>query len=147
MKIRLADKSDIKKIVSNNIKLAVESENKTLDYETVYDGVKNIINDDKKGFYLIAENKNKIIGQLMITYEWSDWNNKNIWWIQSVYVDEENRNKKVFKNLINYVKLIAERNNILYLKLYVYKDNEIAKIVYEKIGMNKDFYDLFTLKL
>lgn len=147
MKIRFANELDIEKIAKNNIKLAFESENKSIEYFTVCNGIRNIINDNKKGFYLIAENKNKIIGQLMVTYEWSDWNNKNIWWIQSVYVCKENRKKKVFKNLINYVKLIAKENNILYLKLYVYKDNEIAKIAYEKIGMKKEYYDLYMLNL
>ena len=27
-----------------------------------------------------------VVASLMITHEWSDWRNGDVWWIQSVYV-------------------------------------------------------------
>jgi ribosomal protein S18 acetylase RimI-like enzyme len=147
MKIRKAEEQDIEKITQNNVLLALETENKSLDFKTVYDGVKNIILNNMKGFYLIIEIDNKIIGQLMITYEWSDWNNMNIWWIQSVYVNKEYRQKNIFNKLYNNIKVIAKKNNIKILKLYVYKKNKLAKIVYEKIGMKKELYDIYTYNI
>jgi ribosomal protein S18 acetylase RimI-like enzyme len=147
MLIRKAKNSDIEKIVLNNIKLANETEDKKIDYNIVYNGVNNIISDKKKGFYIITEENNKIIGQIMITYEWSDWHNKNIWWIQSVYVNEDYRRKNIFKNMLNYIKKLAEKKRILKLNLYVYQDNIKAKLAYEKIGMKKDNYDIYKYKL
>jgi N-acetylglutamate synthase-like GNAT family acetyltransferase len=147
MKIRKADKNDIEVIVKNNILLASETENLTIDYNTVFYGVKNIIEDDTKGFYLVFERNNSIIGQLMITYEWSDWNNKYMWWIQSVYVDKLFRKSGVFNALLNHIKKLAMKNNIKNLKLYVNKKNLIAKSVYNKIGMSKELYDIYKIEL
>ena len=39
----------------------------------------------------------------MITYEWSDSRNGNIWWIQSVYVKPDFRGAGVFKALFDQV--------------------------------------------
>lgn len=147
MNIRKATKKDIENISKNNILLALESENKSIEYDTVHNGVKNIIDDENKGFYLVFELNNKIVGQLMITYEWSDWYNKMNWWIQSVYIDKSNRRKGIFNYLIDYLKKLAFEKNISILKLYVYKKNLMAKKVYEKLGMNKALYDIYDIKL
>jgi ribosomal protein S18 acetylase RimI-like enzyme len=147
MKIRKANIGDLKIITNNNLLLAFESENKKLNYDLVYNGVKNLIDDDKKGFYLVVEHNKIIIGQLIITYEWSDWNNKTIWWIQSVYVDKSYRRMGVFKNLLNTIKKIAKGKNIINLKLYVHKDNKNAKKVYEKIGMKIESYNIYQLEI
>ena len=40
MTIRKATKEDIEEISNNNILLAMESENKSINYDTVYKGVK-----------------------------------------------------------------------------------------------------------
>jgi len=145
--IRKANKKDIEKITNNNLLLALESENKSIDYYTVYNGVKNLIDDETKGFYLVIEKNNRIIGQLMITYEWSDWNNKFIWWIQSVYVDKSNRKKGAFNNLMKSIKKLAKETDIKNLKLYVYRNNLNAIKVYERVGMSKEFYDIYKIDL
>jgi ribosomal protein S18 acetylase RimI-like enzyme len=147
MTIRKAKIDDIDIIVNNNISLALESEKKSIDYDTVYNGVKSIIKDSNKGFYLVFERNNKIIGQLMITFEWSDWNDKSIWWIQSVFVDKSNRRIGVFNDLIRYIKVMAKNNKVKNLKLYVHKKNINAKKVYEKMGMSKEQYDIYKLDL
>jgi len=147
MIIRIANNNDIEKIANNNLLLAIESENKTIDYSTVYDGVKNLINDKSKGFYLVFQKNKSIIGQLMITYEWSDWNNNFNWWIQSVYIDKSYRKKGVFTKLINYIKIIAKDNGVNKLKLYVYKSNNNAIIAYEKIGFEKEYFDIYQINL
>ncbi len=147
MTIRKAKTDDIEIIVNNNILLALESEKKSIDYDTVYNGVKSMIMDSNKGFYLVFERSNKIIGQLMITFEWSDWNDKSIWWIQSVFVDKSNRRTGVFNDLIRYIKVMAKNYKVKNLKLYVHKKNINAKKVYEKLGMMKEPYDIYKLDL
>jgi len=37
----------------------------------------------------------------MITHEWSDWRNGDIWWIQSVYVHADFRRKGVFSAAVS----------------------------------------------
>jgi ribosomal protein S18 acetylase RimI-like enzyme len=148
MIVEKANYEDANVIAENNILLAKESENKTIDYETVLKGVKNLISNEKNGFYLIAKNnKNKIIGQLMITYEWSDWHNNLIWWIQSVYVVNSFRKKGIFKQLFNNIKIRAIENNVDTLRLYVYENNLLAKKAYEKIKMSKGPYEFFEYKI
>jgi ribosomal protein S18 acetylase RimI-like enzyme len=147
MKIRIATDEDIEKITKNNLLIALESEKKKIDYGTVYEAVKNLIKDKSKGFYLVYQKNSKIIGQLMITYEWSDWNNNFIWWIQSAYVDKSYRKQGIFNKLINHIKIIAKDNEVNKLKLYVYQNNDKAITAYKKIGFKKQFYEIYQIDL
>ena len=85
MKITQPTIEDTNSLVEFNIKMAAETENKILDKNTVTNGVRKVINNSEMGYYVIAKKSNKIMGSLMITYEWSDWRNGMFWWIQSVY--------------------------------------------------------------
>jgi ribosomal protein S18 acetylase RimI-like enzyme len=147
MYIRKACFSDAEKIAENNCFLAKESEGTDISFEVTLNGVKEIIKDKNKGFYLLIEEKNEVIGQLLITYEYSDWKNKNMWWLQSVYIKNEYRKKGFFKALFEEVKNIAKNNKIEILRLYVYKKNKSAIEVYKKIGMIKKEYLIFESKL
>ena len=145
--IRKAKHEDLEKIVYFNIKMAKETEGKILDKNIVQEGVKAVLNNKIKGFYLIAEDNKAtktLGGQLMVTFEWSDWRNKNIWWIQSVYVDKKYRNKKVFSQLYRTVtKMALSDGSVGGLRLYVEKHNNFAKQVYESLGMKKTSYEIY----
>jgi GNAT superfamily N-acetyltransferase len=143
MKIRIATKKDAEMITTLNIALANESENIILNPETVLGGVKALLSDKNKGFYLVAEENNTIVGQVMITVEWSDWRNKPIWWVQSVYVQKESRKKKVFTELLDYVRQKARKKGVAFLRLYVHKDNRSALDVYKKIGWRQEPYIVY----
>lgn len=140
MKVRRANPNDVDAIVSQNMSLAKESENIILNKERVFAGVHALLSDKNKGFYVVAEENNHIIGQLMITVEWSDWRNKPIWWIQSVYIQKEWRNKKVFTQLLDFIRKQALEQNVAFLRLYVHKDNYTAIQVYEKSKWNQEPY-------
>jgi len=99
MFIRLANLDDAEAIAENNVLLANESEKLDISFEKTLGGVKRVVSDPGKGFFLIVEEDDIIVGQLMITFEWSDWKNKTIWWLQSVYVRENYRLKGIFKHL------------------------------------------------
>lgn len=86
IQIREAEYNDAPVIVEFNSLLAKETEGKSLDRQRLLRGVQTILRDPKKGTYYLAEIDGTIVGQLLITYEWSDWRNGNFWWIQSVYV-------------------------------------------------------------
>jgi len=145
MNIRYADINDAVPIAENNVLLAQESEGLSVDFNTVLNGVKAVLSDKTKGFYVVVEDLNSIIGQLMITFEWSDWNNKNVWWLQSVYIKKSWRRKKIFSQLLDHVKDIACIHNVDTLRLYVYNDNIKAIETYLARGMKKKSYSIFQL--
>ena len=147
MIIRKANINDAETIAENNVKLAYESEGLKISYETTLEGVKSVLSDPTKGFYLVAEKDNEIIGELMITFEWSDWRSKNMWWIQSVYVKESWRRKNVFKILVEKTKKIAIENDVSIIKLYVHSENKKAITAYNRVGMKKTPYEVYELFL
>jgi GNAT superfamily N-acetyltransferase len=114
----------------------------------LYGAAKAIIKDPHKGFYLAAEIKGQIIGQLMVTNEWSDWRNKYFLWIQSVYVQEDHRKKGILSALFHHLKEMAScGKDVAGLRLYVEKNNETAQTVYENLGMHKPGYDIYEVLL
>jgi len=147
MLIRNATLNDAEIIAENNLLLAQESENIRIKHEMVIEGVKTIITDEQKGFYLVVENRNEIIGQMMITFEWSDWRNKNIWWLQSVYVRKGWRRKGIFTQLLKTIKQRALEHNVDVLRLYVHKNNKNAKKTYQQLKMIKEPYDIYQMEL
>jgi len=52
----------------------------------------------------------------------------------------------VFRLLYNHVENLAKESQILSLRLYVERDNTIAKNTYQKLGMNLSHYDMFEKK-
>jgi ribosomal protein S18 acetylase RimI-like enzyme len=144
MIIREAEIEDKPAIVTFQLNMALETESISLDKSILEQGVSKVIEDKTKGKYYVAEMNREVIASLLITYEWSDWRNKQVWWIQSVYVNKAFRNQGVYKTLYEHVKLIARNNpNVAGIRLYVDNSNELAQEVYRKIGMNGEHYKVF----
>jgi ribosomal protein S18 acetylase RimI-like enzyme len=144
MNIRTAQKEDTVSLVEFNQSMALETEGKNLDAETLRGGVEAVFSDSKKGFYVVAEADGAIIGGLMVTYEWSDWRNGWFWWIQSVYILPSFRGKGVYRMLYDFVKAKAAREeNICGFRLYVERENANAQRVYEKLGMKASHYLMY----
>jgi len=95
--VRPANLSDADVIVDFNARLAQETEHLTLDPALLALGVQAVLADPAKGRYWLAQTDGRIIGQISLTYEWSDWRNGWFWWIQSVYVLAEYRRLGVFR--------------------------------------------------
>jgi len=145
--IRKAEAGDAAAIAQFNMLIARETEDKELEPQVALDGVKAIFTDPSKGFYLVALSGADIVGQLMVTDEWSDWRNKYFLWIQSVYVRQEFRKNKVFSKLYHHLLDMAKkRDDVGGLRLYVEKNNNVAKRVYEVLGMSKTIYDLYEIE-
>lgn len=124
--------------------MALETEGKQLDARTLRGGVEAVFDDSKKGFYVVAEADGVIVGGLMVTYEWSDWRNGWFWWIQSVYITPGYRGKGIYRMLYDFVKKKAAReNDVCGFRLYVEKENESARKVYEKLGMEASHYLMY----
>ena len=147
-KIRPAQFTDAPSIAGFNLLLAAETEDLSLDPARVRAGVEALLRDSSKGTYYVAEFGGEVVGQLMITYEWSDWRNGNIWWIQSVFVEKRFRGKGVFARLFRYVRELAcQRQDVAAIRLYMHHANQAARKAYETLGMRRTHYEVFELEL
>ena len=125
-------------------RLAYESEEVTLDSSTLRKGMEAMFADPGKGIYYIASDGDEVVGCHMITYEWSDWKNGMVWWLQSVYVKESHRKKGIFKMMYdNVISMIKKDPSLIALRLYVDKSNERAMKVYSAMGMDGSHYTVY----
>ena len=139
-----ATSDDVDAIAQFNIAMAAETEDLVLDPSIVRAGGAGVFNDPDRGFYLVARSEGKLVGSLMITYEWSDWRNGNLWWIQSVYVVPSSRGQGIFRSLYeDVVSFAKEAENVRGIRLYVEKDNRNAQKVYQRLGMSETAYRVF----
>ena len=146
--IRPAAVSDIPLIVSHNLALATETEAKQLDKDTVTAGVACFMEHPEFGFYIIAEINGQPAAQTMITYEWSDWRNGVIWWIQSVYVAPQYRRRGLYRKLYEFVKTAARKDGgVRELRLYVDQHNKNAQRTYQALGMQQSHYLLYEAEV
>ncbi|MGC9308417.1 MAG: GNAT family N-acetyltransferase [Thermoplasmatota archaeon] len=145
MEIRKACSTDAEDIAVHNIALARESENKTISPDTARRGVQAILDDPAKGFYLVAVDEQCIIGELMVTYEWSDWRARSIWWLQSVYVTPSQRQQGIFTRLLKRLREMAHEQDICELRLYVHHDNEAACQTYHRLGFTRLPYHMYGI--
>jgi GNAT superfamily N-acetyltransferase len=144
MKIRLAERSESAALVEFNQAMAMETEGKFLDPQILASGVESVFNDSEKGFYVVTEDERRIVGGLMVTFEWSDWRDMWFWWIQSVYVRPEYRGRGIYGAMYGFVKEeAAERGDVYGFRLYVEHENVGAQRVYEKLGMEKSHYLMY----
>ena len=141
--IRKANSADSSVIIDFQQKMAWETEQMTLVPEIISKGVNAVFNDSAKGQYWIAEDQGMIVASLLITYEWSDWRNCNVWWFQSVYVLPGFRRKGIFRSMYRFIKEEAQKNGIGGLRLYVETNNKNAQFTYEALGMQSLHYKMF----
>src|ERR1700674_764071 len=126
--IRPATRDDAEFLARGNARMALETENLSLDLDRLRAGVQAVFDDPARGFYLIAEVDGQRAGQAMITYEWSDWRNGVFWWIQSVYAVPELRRRGVFRALYAQAEVLAQqRGTVCGLRLYVDVHNRPAQ--------------------
>ncbi|HEY4365468.1 MAG TPA: GNAT family N-acetyltransferase [Bryobacteraceae bacterium] len=144
--VRPATPGDIEFLVSGNAQMALETEGLSLDLDLLRGGVQAVFDDPGRGFYLVAEIEDLPAGQMMITYEWSDWRNGVFWWIQSVYTVLERRRQGVFRALYAYAEALAQQQgSVCGLRLYVEIHNREAQETYRRCGMQETAYRMFEV--
>ncbi|MBP5975607.1 GNAT family N-acetyltransferase [Brasilonema sp. CT11] len=145
--IRLAKPDDLDVLVEFNQAMARETEDKDLSIDILTAGVQTLLKNPILGFYVVAENKDKVTGSLMVTTEWSDWRNGIFWWIQSVYVHPDFRRQGIYRQLYEFVKEKARNQQnelkICGFRLYVEHQNTVAQKTYEALGMKDTGYMIF----
>jgi len=144
LSVRMGQDKDADALVKFNMALAWETERKQLSLPLVNKGVQTLLKNPQYGFYVVAEKSSEIIGAFMVTFEWSDWRCALFWWIQSVYVKPEFRQRGVFRRLYEYLKDKASReSNVCGFRLYVEQSNHTAQSTYEKVGMKETSYKVY----
>jgi GNAT superfamily N-acetyltransferase len=141
MRIRDATVTDLEFIAGANQALAQETEKMVLDQVLLLPGIRAVLEDPALGRYYLAEADGRPVGQLMTTYEWSDWRNGVFLWIQSVYVLPEYRGSGAFRSLFGHLAEFARADSrICGIRLYVDRSNERAQEVYARFGMHRSNY-------
>jgi GNAT superfamily N-acetyltransferase len=146
--VRPAGFKDVESIVTFSAALAQETEGRQLDQDRLRAGTLALLESADHGFFLVAElpqaGQPFIVGQLMITYEWSDWRNGVFWWIQSVYVTPVWRRQGVFRRMHEAVVMQAKTDpKVCGLRLYVEHHNQTARSVYERVGLAPSPYTVY----
>ena len=146
IRVREAVVGDIGTLVRFNAAMARETEGKSLNLKTLGRGTRAVFESPQSGFYVVAETGDHVVGSLLITYEWSDWRNGTVWWVQSVYVRTESRRRGVYRALHSWVHDRAgSRPDVKGIRLYVDRDNLAAQQTYASLGMVLSHYDLYEI--
>jgi GNAT superfamily N-acetyltransferase len=144
MIIRQAKKTDSTSIVEFQLAMAWETEQLQLHEPTVIKGVDAVFEDPSKGIYYVAETEGKVVGSLLTTFEWSDWRNGTVLWIQSVYVMPEFRKRSIFSRLYKHIReKVTLDMHLRGIRLYADKTNTAAHGVYEHLGMTAEHYQMY----
>ena len=143
-RIRNATLADAPVLAEFNRNIALETENITLIPAVILSGVKAVLETPARGFYVVAEARGDLVASLMVTTEWSDWRNGQLWWIQSVYVTRPWRRRGIYRLLYNHVKqLAAKERNVCGFRLYVERENRAARKTYAALGMYQTPYAMY----
>jgi GNAT superfamily N-acetyltransferase len=145
--VRRALPADAPTVADFNCRLARETEGLSLDGPTISAGVAAVLADASRGRYFVADESGTVIGQVMITYEWSDWRNGWIWWLQSVYVREDRRRHGVFRALLDHVLAGARGEQVAAVRLYVEQANTPAQSAYGGLGFETMHFKLMQRRL
>ena len=141
--VRPAVAEDLEALVAGNLALAEETEHVQLDADTLRQGIRALLESRAPGRYWVAELDGRVVGQLLITFEWSDWRDRMVWWIQSVYVQPDARGRGVLRTLYEAARREAVAAGSGGLRLYVDTTNIRAQAAYAALGMNGDHYRVF----
>ena len=147
LRVRRATPGDLDTVMAFNAAMARETEGKELELGRLRAGVDAVLRDAQRGFYLVAEVEGRVVGQLLITTEWSDWRNAFFWWVQSVYVSPIYRRRGVYHALDAYLRAEARRRgDVCGLRLYVARTNRVAQQLYAALGMQRSYYDMYEVE-
>ncbi len=142
--VREAKPQDMAVIVNFQLAMAWETEKLELDPEVVPIGVKAVFDDSARGVYYVADFDGEIVGSLLTTFEWSDWRNGTVLWIQSVYVKPGHRQKGVYSRMYSFLReKVLNNPQLRGIRLYADVSNHKAHRVYQALGMNAEHYQTF----
>jgi len=146
--VRQAGPPDADLLVGFSAAMAKETEDRQLDLARLHEGTRSLLAASERGFFILAELEEggfrRPVGQLMITFEWSDWRNGTFWWVQSVYVDPVWRRQGVYRSMHAHIVSKAKADpSVCGIRLYVDRHNQTAQSVYQRVGLAPSGYWVF----
>ena len=102
--------------------------------------------ENKSNKYLIAKNKNTIVGFISLSIKNSMWQEGNIWHVDELIVDKDFRKMGVGLLLLESITIIAKDNDCKLLELDSAFHRKEAHIFYEKHGFGNRAF-LFSKSL
>lgn len=146
--VRQAGPQDAEVLVNFSAAMARETEGRVLNLARLRKGTRALLAAAERGFFIVAEHNERSlrrpVGQLMITFEWSDWRNGTFWWVQSVYVDPAWRRRGVYRSMHHHIAAKAKADpTVCGIRLYVEQDNQAAQSVYQRVGLAPSGYRVF----
>ncbi|MFO8132620.1 MAG: GNAT family N-acetyltransferase [Thermoplasmatota archaeon] len=144
MFLSTASMEDAEAIARNNVQLRMETEHVEMDSQVAIEGTRALIASEERGFYLVARHDGEIVGQVLVTHEWSDWRNRDIWWLHRIYVKQAWRHSGILKKLFAEVHRRAMKNNVYAVRLYLHEANREAAAIYRKLGMKRAPFHVFS---
>lgn len=140
--VRRGESRDSATIAVFNLRMAFETEKRRLNPTILERGVRAVFEDPRRGTYYVAELSGHVVGCLLVTHEWSDWRNGDVWWLQSVYVDPDHRRRGAFRAMYAHVESLAREANAIALRLYLERHNAHARETYASLGFEPTDYDI-----
>ncbi len=125
-----------------NTAMALETEGVHLEPHLAIAGARAVFTRPDAS-YIVATLAGVPVGQAMVTREWSDWRNAEVWWLQSVYVLPAWRGRGVYAAMHAAVRSRAVASGAAGLRLSVDHRNTSAQAVYRAVGMSGDHYATF----
>ena len=142
--VRMAVPGDARVIAAFQLAMALETEGLMLDSDVVDKGVSAVFDEPSRGRYYVAQINGEVAGSLLTTFEWSDWRNGTVLWIQSVYVLPVHRRKGVYRSLYRFIQdQVSNDSSLRGIRLYADKSNIAAQQTYTSLGMRSDHYLTF----
>jgi len=146
--VRQASRADVESILAFSAAMALETEGRKLDEVRLREGTLSLLDSPAHGFFMVAEaphtDPSQLVGQLMITFEWSDWRNAVFWWVQSVYVAPAWRRQGVYRLMHDEIVARAKADpKVCGIRLYVEQDNRTAQTVYQRVGLTPSVYKVY----
>jgi len=146
MLVRKADLRDLSFLVEFTAEEAREAENSIRIPVTLEKGIKKALEDNSIATYwVLVDESDNPVGSISALKEWSDWNAGYYWWIQSMYLTQNQRGKGRMSMLLDAIKSEMASQNGLELRLYVHKDNGAAIRAYEKANFLHSDYKIMVL--
>jgi GNAT superfamily N-acetyltransferase len=145
VKIRKATAGDVATIVEFNAQLAQEIEALVLDRNLARRGVEDVLADSSKGVYWLAEVNDVVVGQVLVTTEWSDWRDGFFGGFKEC-LSRRMRGRGVFHALFEFIhEQAAEHADVCGVRLCIEAQNARAKRVCESLGMERTHYEVYEM--
>ena len=107
--------------------------------ETTLENVKNSLADNQQEVIVVAEIKNRLVGFVCVQLKKSFCYDDYMPELTEVYVKPEHREKGIANKMIRFAEEYCSKTYSLHkFELLTGKENNIAQIVYEKLGYEDD---------